>query len=121
MNYNTNYNTNNNYNNINNYYTIVDFPNDGEYYGEYEGKYPKIAANKAFTKLLKFTNNLEEDDFLGKFIVFVIKNINTNKEYKYIGNRIKLQNPIHKVINGKTIIFKYKNVIGNYNSELDKI
>jgi hypothetical protein len=108
----------------NNYYTIVDFPKDNQNYGTYEGKYPKSAANKAFSKLLQFiktTNNLQKDDFLGKFLVFVIKNINTNKEYKYIGNRIKLHNPIEKIINGRKIIYRYKNVIGKYNPELDKI
>ena len=62
-----------------------------------------------------------ENDSFGKFIVFVIKDISTNKEYKYIGNRIKLQNPITINKNGKEITYRYKNIIGKYKPELDLI
>jgi hypothetical protein len=114
------------YNNKNHLYTVLDFPNDNETYGKFEGKIPKIAANKAFTSLIKFIDIdiSNEDSFVGKFLVFTIKDLDTNKEYKYIGNRIKLKNPVKigKVgKNGKEIEYKYKNVIGKYNSELDKI
>jgi hypothetical protein len=108
---------NNNNNNI--YYSIVDFPNDNQLYGKFKGSSPKKAANKALSCLIKFMNNNE--DFFGKFIVFVIKNNSTKKEYKYIGNRIKLENPIKVEKNGKTIIYKYKNVIGKFREELDLI
>jgi hypothetical protein len=103
-------------------YTIVDFPSDGIFYGRFKGNHPKIAANKAFKFLMKFINKeSKEDDFIGKFLVFVIKNLNTNKEHKYIGNRIKLENPVKIIKNNKEIEYKYKNVIGKYNIELDKI
>lgn len=98
--------------NNNNNYTLVDFPEDNKYYGKFTGKYPKTAANEAFSTLIQFTE-LKENEF----IVFVIKNINTNKMYKYIGGRVKLENPVK--INGKTV--EYKNIIGKYNSELNKI
>jgi hypothetical protein len=106
-------------NNNNKYYSIVDFPNDNQLYGKFKGSSPKKAANKALSCLIKFMNN--NDDFFGKFIVFVIKNNSTKKEYKYIGNRIKLENPIKVVKNGKTIIYNYKNVIGKFREELDLI
>lgn len=109
----------NNSMNNNIYYSIVDFPNDNQLYGKFKGSSPKKAANKAFSFLIKFMNN--QEDFFGKFIVFVIRNNNTNKEYKYIGNRIKLENPIQVQKNGKTIVYNYKNVIGKFKEELDLI
>jgi len=116
---------NNNNNNINNmhYYSIVDFPEDNQLYGKFKGINAKAAANKAFSSLIKFIDidKSNEDNFLGKFIVFVIKDIKTNAEYKYIGNRIKLENPVIVIKDGKEIKYKYKNVIGKYNKELDKL
>jgi len=108
------------YNNNNNiYYSIVDFPKDMELYGKFKGINPKSAANKAFSSLIKFIN--KDDINEGKFLVFVIRNMSTNKEYKYIGNRIELQNPIRIKKDGQLVIYKYKNVIGKYRNELDKI
>jgi len=103
----------------NNIYSIVDFPNDKELYGNFEGNNPKSAANKAFSYLIKFID--KNYDNQGKFLVFVIRNMSTNKEYKYIGNRIKLQNPIRVNKNGRSFVYEYKNVIGKYKKELDKI
>jgi hypothetical protein len=102
------------------YYTIVDFPQDGKTYGKYYATNPKKAAIKAFNELIKFIDaDLEKE---GKFIVFVIKNIGgNNKEYKYIGNRIKLENPVLNKKNGKEITYLYKNVVSNYNIKLNKI
>jgi len=110
-------------NNETHYYTILDFPKDNQTYGKFKGNKPKIAANRAFSSLVKFIDidKSNEDGFLGKFLVFVIKDLNTNDEYKYIGNRIKLKNPVKVTKDGKEIEYKYKNVIGKYNSELDKI
>lgn len=117
---------NNNNNKKSQFYTIVDFPEDNKTLGNFEGKSPKIAGNKAFSFLLKFIdlneqNEKNEDNFLGKFLVFVIKNVNTNEEYKYIGNRIKLKNPVNISVNGKNVKYYYKNVIGKYKPELDLI
>jgi hypothetical protein len=113
---------NNSNNSNNNKFTIVDFPKDGLTYGSFSGKVPKKVASKAFSSLMQFMDiNNEENNSLGKFIVFVIKNVNTGKMYKYIGNRVKLENPIKITKNNKEIIYKYKNVIGKYKDELDKI
>lgn len=102
-------------------YVIVDFANDENGLAPkiFNENAPKKAANKAFSYLLQFMDiDKDNDDFLlGKFLVFVIKNIETNKEYKYIGNRIKLANPI-KINNVK---YEYKNIIGKYNPVLDLI
>lgn len=100
-------------------YTIVDFPNNGQNYGTFTGMNAKKAASKAFSALIKFVDN--NDQTLGKFIVFVIKNKDTGKMYKYIGSRILLEKPITVYKNGKNIIYKYKNIIGKYKEELNKI
>ena len=97
---------------IENTYTIIDFPEDGKQYGEFKAKFPKIAANNALTELFKYIDDSE--DFENKFLVFVIKNIQTEKLYKYIGTRIKLEN----VVQNK---YQYKNVVGKYRKELDKL
>ena len=99
-------------------YTIVDYPEENRTMGRFHGSSPKQAAKKAFSKLARISklNNTKR-----QFIVFIIKNLTTNKEYKYIGSRIKLENPKKVVINGKNIIYRYINVIGKYKEELNKI
>ena len=68
------------------YYSIVDFPKDHQNYGKFKAKTSKEAASKIFTFLIKFidisdinSKNNKDDIFLGKFIVFVIKKMDTNK------------------------------------------
>ena len=118
------YNNNNNNISKKKIFTIVDFPKDKECSGRFISSIPKKAADQAFSYLINYMNinKNDEDDLLGKFIVFVIKDIDNNKMYKYIGNRIKLKNPIIKINkDGSKIEYHYKNVIGKYNKELDKI
>jgi hypothetical protein len=100
------------------YYTVIDFPKSGDTYGKFKSKSPKRATKKAFSKLAKLTK-IENGN--GKFIVFTIMNIHTQKRYKYIGTRVKLVKPKEIIISGKKIIYKYDNVIGKYNKELNKI
>jgi hypothetical protein len=100
-------------------YTILDFPEEGQTYGEFTGKIPKKAADNAFNLLMKFVDF--EDNYHGKFIVFHIKNIKTQKEYKYVGSRIKLKEPRVVYKNGQKTEYIYKNIIGKYNDQLDKI
>jgi hypothetical protein len=104
-------------------FTLVDFPDDNETFGKFVSIVPKKAANKAFTSLLKVMamNENNDDYFIGKFIVFVIRDVQNNKEYKYIGNKIKLENPVIVHKNGKEIKYHFKNIIGKYSAELDKI
>jgi hypothetical protein len=124
--FNNNSNSNTNTNNLNSaprIFTIVDFPEDNQTYGRFSSVVPKKAANKAFSAITKVIMNNENNDdyFIGKFIVFVIRDIKNNKEYKYIGNKIKLENPIVVYKDGKEVKYNYKNVIGKYSEELDKI
>jgi len=127
MKYNNNINSNNKKNNNKEkIYKIVDFPSTGELYGNYKSVSPKKAAELAFdvlTNIISFeNNNVNKNEYSsGKFLVFTIRNIGNNKEHKYIGSRIKLENPIKKIINNNEVFLQYKNVIGVYKPELDKI
>ncbi len=99
-------------------YTIVDFPEEGENSGRFTGTSPKRAATKAFTKLAKLSNL---NNSKRQLLVFVIRNLETNKEYQFIGSRVKLAKPRKVVINGKNVIYRYKNIVGKYRPELNKI
>lgn len=94
-------------------YKIVDF-NDNHQEYIFSGKIPKDAAHKAFPYLLKFIDNIN-----GNFLVFTIKKLNSQKEYTYIGTRIKLENPIYKTVNGIEVKYIYKDVLNKYNKELE--
>ena len=51
-----------------NIYTIVDFPENNQYYGKFKGTIPKKVASKAFSSLVQFMDiNTEEDNFQGKY------------------------------------------------------
>jgi hypothetical protein len=113
-----NNNKNNNKNDLNTF-SIVDFPQEGMTYGQFKDNIPKKAAEQAFTYLFNIMSEKDKIDFTGKFIVFVIKNNNNGKLYKYLGNRIKLKNPVKKYEDGKYVYYYYKNVIGKYRPELD--
>ena len=102
-----------------NNYTLLNFPKAGTTYGLFKSNSPKRAAQKAFGKLAK---SIDLTNANGSFIVFSIKNMYTHKEYKYIGSRVKLVNPIEVILkNGKKILYKYEHLVGKYNSELNKI
>jgi hypothetical protein len=107
--------------NTNNIYTIVDFPELYKTFGNYSAIKPKKAAEEVFIFLTNQVGDNFKNDSEGKFIVFVIRDIKNNKEYKYIGNKIKLENPIVVYKDGKEIKYNYKNIIGKYSEELDKI
>ena len=100
-------------------YQIVDFPVATKNFGHYEATYPKGAAMQAFQLLSNIVEQKLNED--GKFIVFVIQNKDTKKEYKYIGAKIKLENPVVKYADGVRTIYHYKNVIGKYNPALDQL
>ena len=97
--------------NINNIYTIVDFPEPNKIFGNYSAIKPKKAAEEVFIFLTNQAGDNFKNNSEGKFIVFVIKNIKTQKEYKYIGTVVKLKKPKGNYI--------YKNVIGKYKPELN--
>jgi len=122
-----NFNNSNNKNNKNNElkeYEIMAFPTKNKNFGSFTGTHPKQAAQKAFT----FLSSIVGDDIKkdGNFIVFSIRkknkyNVeNTNKELKFIGTIVELENYVRNNVNNDKKV-KYKNVVAKYNPELDKI
>lgn len=96
-------------------FTIVDFPEAGKTYGRYKGKMPKNAAQKAFSSLSRKINLKNTND--KNLLIFTIRettNNSDNKLYKYIGTRIILDNPIKRNIGGKEVVYRYKNMITQY-------
>jgi hypothetical protein len=94
-----------------NQYSLVDYPSYGSKYGLYKAKSPKRAASKAFSQLIRKSNNRINNNSKN-FLVFTIKNLHTNKNYTYAGTRILLKNPTTRILpNNKPIIHKYKNII----------
>jgi len=101
------------------YFTVIDFPKKGDSFGVFRSSSPKQAANRAFTKLSKIFDIKNKDN---KWLVFNLQEIhiaNANKiirgkTYKYIGTRVELVKPIIRNINGKTVKYKYKNIVGSY-------
>lgn len=85
-----------------NTYELVDY----EPHGEYKGHYPSQAASKAFTKLSKHFD-LSNSELTKKYLLFTIKNKETNKIYTYLGARIKLYKPIK--VNNR--FYYHKNLI----------
>ncbi len=93
-------------------YQLVDFPKKGDYYGDYKGKTPKQAAKKAFSRLARLShlNNSNQ-----KFIVFFIREkYGAQKEFKYMGQRVKLDRNIEIKRGNKTVTIKYKNIVNKY-------
>ena len=118
-----NFNTSKNENKLKEY-EIMAFPDKKSNFGSFTGTYPKQAAQKAFT----FLSSLVGDDIKkdGNFVVFSIRkknknnNVNSNKELKYIGTMVELENYVRNNSNFEKRV-KYKNVVAKYNPELDKI
>ena len=84
-------------------FTIVDYPNVGETYGKYTGKYPGDAADKVLTELAKKVNLKNSNE--KNFIFFTIRDVSSGKEYSYIGTRVELYKPV-KLDNGKIVRFR---------------
>ena len=104
--------------NIKSEYVIVDYPTEGNTLGKFMGTSPKRAASKAFSKLAKVSqlNNTKR-----QLLVFTMRNQMTGKEYKYIGSRVKLAKPKKVTMGGKEVVYRYKNIVGKYRDELNKI
>lgn len=102
-------------------FVLVDYPSPGKTYGYYKGKYPKQVAKKIANFLSKKHNIGNNDQ---KFVVFTIREITQkskkeNKEYKYIGTRIKLNKPNEVNYNGKIIYHNYNVLVSKYDDSFN--
>ena len=99
-------------------FEIIDFPTNGKNFHLGENKTVKGAAHNAFELI---SNSIEQDILLEEnFLVFCIRDISKQKEYSFIGKKIKLENPVYRTINGEEFEFYYKNVIGAYKEKYFK-
>lgn len=89
-------------------FTIVDYPDIGKTTGRYSGLFPKQAADKVIMYLTKIADIKNTSD--QNFIICTIRDINNNKEYKYIGTRVELDKPI--VVNNRKI--RYRPIVARY-------
>src|SRR3990172_8800851 len=92
-------------------FVIMNLPKRRIYYG----RYPIQAANKAFTYLSRQVDLKNSDE--NNFMVFTMMEEGSNEKFTFVGTRVQLASPEIRNINGKTISFKYKNVISRYSPE----
>ena len=91
-------------------FSIVNFPDQGEFYGKYIGIYPNQAARKAFNKLSNIINLSNKDK--NKFLVFSIIDLDSKKIYTYKGTKIKLNRPLSfKTKDNNIIKINYKSIV----------
>jgi len=88
--------------------------NDGKNDGRYSGKKPKQAASKALTSILKKNGKSGENTHEKiKFSIIECTRGSKHKVYNYVGQRIKLKNPmpvsIGKGQEEKVINYQYNN------------
>ena len=103
-----------------NYYTLVDFPLKGQTFGNYKARSPAQAAKKIINKLAKI-NGIHNNTLNTKLIVIIIRNLYSKKEYKYVGTRIKLANPIQVIYpNNKIVNHYFKTVVSKYDKYFSK-
>ncbi|AGC01688.1 hypothetical protein H012_gp777 [Acanthamoeba polyphaga moumouvirus] len=86
---------------------------NGESFGHYISQTPKAAASKAFTQMLRNTDNKDK-----KYIIVLRESTqgSPKKTYFYEGQRIEFDKPQKIKIdlgngNQKTITYKYRNII----------
>ena len=90
-------------------YTLLDYPKKGDKYGNFTGSCPSRAAKKFLTFLsneYKVPNSSSK-----KALIFSIRNNKTQKEYKYVGTRVKLNRPEVVMMNNRKVNFNYKNIV----------
>lgn len=86
--------------------------NEGEAFGRFSGSKPKQAANKALTSILRKKRH-EKKSTKGKihFSIVECTRGSKRKEYNYVGNRVKLDDPVTVNIKGKEVTYQYSNVV----------
>lgn len=87
----------------------------GEAHGRFSGNKPKQAANKALTSILKSKEQIDGPSPSGeiKFSIIECTRGSKHKQYNYIGQRVKLDNPmkvkIGSGVDAKEIEYKFNN------------
>ena len=90
-------------------FKIIGYPHEGKNYGNFVGRYPAQAAHKALNILAKKINMTNSN--IHNQMKFWLKDTSTNKEYCYVGSRIKLNKPTVIYRNNKKIEYWYKTIL----------
>lgn len=90
---------------------------DSDPFGRFSGLKPKHAANKAFTYLIKQINHIGNDPL--RFNIVECTRGSSHKVYNYIGNVIKLDEPIKVTIGDRQIEYHYQNRIKKYKDPIN--
>lgn len=101
------------------YFTVLDFPEKGKNSGKYSGKSPGQVAAKVFNKLAKHYNFY---DNLGgtKYLVFYLKDLESNKVYPFIGTPVLLHKPIEVNLEDKTLKVTHRNIVAKYDKDMEE-
>jgi hypothetical protein len=85
---------------------------DGEVFGRFSGSKPKQAANKALTSILR-KRTTEKKSTAGNinFSIVECTRGSRKKTYNYVGERQQLTKPVEVNIKGKTVTYRYNNVV----------
>ena len=87
-------------------FSLLDFPEPDKEYGKYIGNSPDEAASKVFSSIIdNFDVGNSENE--KRYLLFAIKNKETNKVHEFLGAKIELYKPLR--INN--ILYKYRNLI----------
>ena len=100
-------------------FCILDYPSQGQKYGKFKGQYPSNAAQKAFHKLAKDINFIDNQDGK-KYLVFYIQDIDSNKVYKFIGTIIILQNPIEINHKNRNVKIHHRILVAHFDKDMEK-
>lgn len=99
-------------------YTIIDYPTNNKTTGLYKGKRPIQAAKKALSRLTRELNHHNNKN--SKLLVFEMKCLDDGREFKFIGTRVKLNKPKTINLGGKSITYKFKNLVSHYDDYVKK-
>lgn len=100
-------------------FSILDFPTRGNKYGKFKGVYPSNAAQKAFHKIAKEINFIDNQDGK-KYLVFYIQDIESKKIYKFIGTIIILENPIEINHQNRNIKIHHRILVAKFDKDMEK-
>ena len=95
-------------------YEIVDYPEKGMSYGKYMSRSPNRAAKKILSFLARLVNINNNKNMKTRLIVFVIRDIKSGKEFKFVGTRIRLNKPSVVYFGKKKVLYNFKNVVTKY-------
>lgn len=101
-------------------FELLDYPEDGRNCCKYKGTKPSHAASKAFHRLSKDTNFV--DNHNGQiYMVFKIRDTGNGKVYPYIGTMVKMDEPYIVKRGNKEFSVSSRPVIAKYDKNMEEV